>query len=609
MTEDDERAGDAANDEIGYDTAGETANTSRQNLPYLPDQQDFDWERDDDNFNDKGFHWEESSPSKLRLFLARFFSSHPVVVTCIMVLAVGVVLAAILVAMHYIFDPNPPVIVVHAQVWVIWAGFAWMIGWITHGFVEAVPWIIKRLTLIVKPHKSEFVKMRMAYYNALRSPIKTLLIAAWIWGCWGILISIYNLADSNYADVFIHVLECVFLGSVILFVEKFLLQLIVTRFHTLMTTALRAMIESSKHAFSNYTQYQDSHLVCTTHSIRNALALDRMKKGLRRGQHTPEILTRLRRKLNTKTPETPPKCSSPTLSPRHSSENFNTVTGLGDLGLQQLSTPVLSPAAETHPDSFSDNERPRIATNIRFSNQYATAISIQGTPTPESRQRNNVIPTPEFIEKLTSRLNRFSVQSPSTAPYLQRGALLRSNTVISEVDPLQNSGASISRANTIRSTIYPFQPSNSTGAQAKRLAKKIFNNLLPTNATRDYLLVSDLYPFFDTHGEAQKAFAIFDMDMNNEMTKQELKQGVVRIYRERKNLATSLRDLSQAAGKLDTIFLTMFALIWIIICCAVFSLNVLSELIPLWTLFLALSFVFGSSAKDLFESIIFVFVT
>ncbi|RUS16522.1 Mechanosensitive ion channel-domain-containing protein [Endogone sp. FLAS-F59071] len=594
--EDDDRVAETG-DEQGYETGGEnaeTADTSRQHLPYLPETQpDFDWDKDDDSYAEKEKRWKERSPGKFRLFLARFFSSHPAVVTCFMVLVVGIVLAAILVALHYIFNPNPPIVVIHVQLWIIWAGFAWIIGWITHGFVEIVPWIVKRLTLILKPQKSEYVRMRMAYYNSLRTPIKILLITGWMWGGCTILISIYNLTgtwDNNtYTIVVYHVLECVYLGSVLLFVEKFLLQLIVTRFH--------------KKAYDHRIKEND----------RELRALDRMKKGLRKGLHTPENRGRLWRKLSSKNPAISPK-DSPVVSPRHSIDNLNSLTGLGDLGLKQVSPPIVT-AAEAVQEPFNDNDRPRPA-NIRFSNQYPTmAVSIpmtsEGTPTIETRQRNSPGANPEFIEKLTRRLVPFSSQNRSnSSPNIQRN-FMRTNTVTSttEPDPPLNSNVSVSRGTTIRSTVYPFMPNNSTSAQAKRLAKKIFNNLLPLNATRDFLRVSDLYEYFDTHSDAQKAFAIFDTDMNNEMTKQELKQGVVRIYRERKNLATSLRDLSQAAGKLDSIFLTTFGLVWVIICCAVFNMNVLDELIPLWTLFLALSFVFGGSAKDLFENIIFVFVT
>jgi hypothetical protein len=49
--------------------------------------------------------------------------------------------------------------------------------------------------------------------------------------------------------------------------------------------------------------------------------------------------------------------------------------------------------------------------------------------------------------------------------------------------------------------------------------------------------------------------------------------------------------------------------IWAIIVCAAFGVNVGTDLMPLWSAFVAASFIFGTSAKDAFEAIIFVFVT
>ncbi|KAG1223198.1 hypothetical protein G6F68_020413 [Rhizopus microsporus] len=70
-----------------------------------------------------------------------------------------------------------------------------------------------------------------------------------------------------------------------------------------------------------------------------------------------------------------------------------------------------------------------------------------------------------------------------------------------------------------------------------------------------------------------------------------------------------MRDLSQATGKLDIILMVIFIVVWVIIVCAAFGVNVGTDLMPLWSAFVAASFIFGTSAKDAFEAIIFVFVT
>ncbi|KAG0007338.1 hypothetical protein BGZ80_004795, partial [Entomortierella chlamydospora] len=89
---------------------------------------------------------------------------------------------------------------------------------------------------------------------------------------------------------------------------------------------------------------------------------------------------------------------------------------------------------------------------------------------------------------------------------------------------------------------------------AKRLAKSLFYNL---QGNGEELLVEDFYPYFDTEADAKEAFAIFDKDGNGDISKREMKEKIFYIYKERKDLHTSLRDLSQAVGKLDIIFLTI----------------------------------------------------
>ncbi|ORZ16670.1 Mechanosensitive ion channel-domain-containing protein [Lobosporangium transversale] len=143
-------------------------------------------------------------------------------------------------------------------------------------------------------------------------------------------------------------------------------------------------------------------------------------------------------------------------------------------------------------------------------------------------------------------------------------------------------------------------------ANAKRLAKTLFYNL--QNNT-DELIVQDFYPYFDDEEEAKRAFMIFDKDSNGDISKSEMKEKIFYVYKERKDLHTSLRDLSQAVGKLDIIFLTIVAVIWLLIVLSIFGKDIVKNMLSIGSFLVALSFVFGNSLKILFENIVFLFIT
>ncbi|KAJ9074454.1 hypothetical protein DSO57_1006104 [Entomophthora muscae] len=80
------------------------------------------------------------------------------------------------------------------------------------------------------------------------------------------------------------------------------------------------------------------------------------------------------------------------------------------------------------------------------------------------------------------------------------------------------------------------------------------------------------------------------------------------IYKERKDITNALRDTSQAVGKLDVILLIIFILAAVLLCCATLVANSFTYVVSFGTFVLTLSFIFGSFAAELFQSIIFLFV-
>ncbi|KIY52928.1 hypothetical protein FISHEDRAFT_63582 [Fistulina hepatica ATCC 64428] len=161
---------------------------------------------------------------------------------------------------------------------------------------------------------------------------------------------------------------------------------------------------------------------------------------------------------------------------------------------------------------------------------------------------------------------------------------------------------------------------------ARKLARKLFQALAhdgyadadenatgaqdPNYAKAHVLTVEDFYPYFRTTTEAQAASDLFDKDGNGDLTKREVREGVQRIYKERKALADSLKDVGAAIAKLDGVLIGLALVMIVCIYLLLFNpTDTLSSLVPMASIVLGSSFAFGSSAATLFNSLIFIFST
>lgn len=93
---------------------------------------------------------------------------------------------------------------------------------------------------------------------------------------------------------------------------------------------------------------------------------------------------------------------------------------------------------------------------------------------------------------------------------------------------------------------------NSTsGSQV--LARRLFRTFVREGT--ETVLSDDMKNAFDNDEEAAAAFAMFDKDMNGDISMEELESVCVEIGRERKSITASLKDLDSVVSKLDGILL------------------------------------------------------
>ena len=140
---------------------------------------------------------------------------------------------------------------------------------------------------------------------------------------------------------------------------------------------------------------------------------------------------------------------------------------------------------------------------------------------------------------------------------------------------------------------------------AEDLAIELFR-ALETNEKSEVELRS-FYEHFESPKDAKEAFDLFDRNGNGSVDLVEMKWACKRIYREKKSLSESLGDVSQALGNLNKILYFFSIILTLIVCAPLYNIS-FQTIVPFTSILLALSFVFGGTAKNTFECIIFLFV-
>lgn len=402
------------------------------------------------------------------------------------------------------------------EVWSIWIAIIWAAACGTFLVIEWVPSVILRLGVAFYGKAPEAFKLYVEVIIAVLIWIKLLLCISWAWISLGGVLAIEYSSTNRppyFKWVFL-VIQAVFATSLLVLVEKFLLQIVAINFHK---TALKDRLENNQAALKALVALQDSKYLASGYNSRRHTTQWGKSFGFgsssRPGTPGP------------RTPGTGGHASRPSRD------------GLaGYFGSQ--------PRKETPPAGDSPKAKRGPA-----------------TPTEKEQRKAN------FANQLSDALA--SATMKDSKQYRNKGA--------------------------------------KSQLSARRLAKKLFTAI---GHHRKTLMAEDFYPFFSTPEHAREAFKHFDADNNGDISKEEMRDAVQGIYRERRALTTSLKDMSSAVSKLDGVLLGTVLIIIIFIWLLIFNgENTVANIAPLSTFVLSFSFVFGNSMKTLFESMVFIFAT
>ncbi|KAJ5233110.1 Mechanosensitive ion channel MscS [Penicillium chermesinum] len=163
--------------------------------------------------------------------------------------------------------------------------------------------------------------------------------------------------------------------------------------------------------------------------------------------------------------------------------------------------------------------------------------------------------------------------------------------------------------NAVRSSSDPHQViltllRSTSGCQT--LARRLYRTFVRDGF--DTVFSGDLKEAFTDGDEAEAAFAMFDRDMNGDISMEELESVCVDIGRERKSITASLKDLDSVVSRLDDVFMLFVFIIVLIVFLSLISTSAAGVLTSAGSSILALSWLFSATAQEFLQSVIFVFV-
>ncbi|KAF9057504.1 hypothetical protein BJ165DRAFT_1397760 [Panaeolus papilionaceus] len=593
------------------------------------DSEDYDWSDEEDLVDEEAkFTKKMGVKAKregwgLKRIVAVLFSS----LVGSTFLAALLVVPAILVHFYW-YKPHPTdhrrFVRDNVQAWLFWAASNLVISWQLAMILDVIPILLRFFISATWGHVSEAIKTRIETYDSVKDTIKPALYGASAYASWAIIFQsiykLYNPSDTSlsrakYTNRLMQVVQFFFFFILVWCIQRMVSHLIAFSFHR---TAYRDRIEVVQKAL-------------------NVIEVLRAYK--------PKIPTHTPNKSGTRTP-------------------IFGFTGLGALSEKQhykmlhgaLKNATPRSRIPTFPDDYEldDNNKTLVESSRRadskqdnstkrlswFSGgekekaeeeygEYNEKNDIRTTPPrpPFAGRDDNDLrpPIPNQVPYTPPSHPALSNLNPHRYPpsYTPREHASRSGSPRPGVDHPQSSpDAAIRQAAKVIKNAVLHDARNLSGKseglanlawnvnsshEAKRLARSIFNRF--KDRGRTWLVPSDFYPAFPDHESAETAFKVFDKDHNGDITRAEIKTTLLKIYKERRFLSRSMRDVGEALRTLDRILFFFAMGVLFFISLSIFGVNVGDSLTSVYSLLIAASFIFKNAASSAFDAIMFLFVT
>ncbi|KAI0796486.1 Mechanosensitive ion channel-domain-containing protein [Abortiporus biennis] len=558
------------------------------------DEDDYDWSNEDDLVDEEAkfehaMGRKRKSPSRFKRFITLLFSS---LIGSTFISAVIITPAILIHFFWYKRDPTDHRRFVkdNVQAWLFWAAANISISWFLALLIDFLPPIIRYFIALSWGHVSEAIKTKLELYNSVKDTIKPLFYAASGWVSWVILFEhiykLYNQDDpgnsrARYTERIYQVIEFLFFFSLVICAQRMLSHAVAFSFHR---TAYKERLQSVTEVLNvveklrNYRRKKSHYPKSSLGFGRSTPALSALAMSAFTDKDVYVLNSRRGTPANSR-PGTPERLGQDICSGdegdvddpdatlvKHKKDKGKRKSWFGEDG------------GTTDPESVK-----RIDHHYNGKHSYPPSNSNSPIRTGAS--------TPERGSGTEDAAAMVQQAATQAAKVLKSAVLHDARNLQGNVD------------DELGSLVFNV----SSAAEAKKLARSIWNQLRDRH--RSYLIEEDFYPAFKTREEATAAFRVFDKDNNKDLTKPELKTVILKVYKERRILSRSMRDVGMALTTLDHILLFFALVILFFISLSVFNVDVGDSLTSVYSLGIAASFIFKNSASNAFDAIMFLFVT